>query len=100
MREAIRSDETGFALEQSFEPHPKIGPRWGDTAILAAANAVRPNRERRTRTRIFAELHGLGRDGGGDAVRGCAADWRRACALIEGAATRLRSDMSGSATAR
>ena len=44
---------------------------------LLATNAARARRERLTLLRIFGELRGLGYADGYDAVRRCAASWRR-----------------------
>ena len=77
VRKVIRSDETEFSYERSFQPQPKIGPWRDELDRLLAANAARPSRERLTLTRIFEELRGLGYDGGYDAVRRYAADWKR-----------------------
>ena len=77
VRKVIRSDETEFAYERSFQPQPKIGPWRDELDRLLAANAARPSRERLTLMRIFEELRGLGYDGGYDAVRRYAADWKR-----------------------
>ncbi len=77
VRKVIRSEETEFTYERRSQPQPKIGPWRDELDRLLAANAARPSRERLSLVRVFEELRGLGYDGGYDAVRRYAADWRR-----------------------
>mgnify|MGYP001545771463 FL=1 len=77
VRKVLRSEETEFTYERRSQPLPKIGPWRDELDRLLATNAARPSRERLTLVRVFEELRGLGYDGGYDAVRRYAADWRR-----------------------
>ena len=77
VRKVIRTDATQFEYERTVQPRPKIGPWQADLDRLLAENAKRSSRERLTLVRIFEELRGLGYEGGYDAVRRYAADWRR-----------------------
>src|SRR5713226_6545671 len=59
------------------QPLPKIGP-WRDKLDqLLLANEGKAARERLTLIRLFEELHGLGYDGGYDAVRRYARQWSK-----------------------
>jgi transposase len=83
VRKVIRSEATEFRYERGRQPLPRIGP-WRDHLDgLLLANEQRPARERLTLVRLFEELHGLGYEGGYDAVRRYARVWRTA----RGAAT-------------
>ena len=77
VRKVIRTEATEFEYERSVQPRPKIGPFQPDLDRLHTENATRASRERLTLMRIFEELRVLGYEGGYDAVRRYAADWRR-----------------------
>ena len=77
VRKVVRSEATAFTYERASQPQPKIGPWRDELDRLLATNAARVVRERLSLTRVFEELRGLGYDGGYDAVRRYAADWKR-----------------------
>ena len=77
VRKVVRSEETAFTYERASQPQPKVGPWRDELDRLLATNAARVVRERLSLTRVFEELRGLGYDGGYDAVRRYAADWKR-----------------------
>jgi transposase len=73
----IRSGATEFRYEREDQPLPKIG-RWRDTLEqLLSENEAKSSRERLTLIRVFEELHGLGYEGGYDAVRRYARRWAK-----------------------
>ena len=77
VRKVIRSEDTAFEYKRRVQPQPRIGP-WRDTLDgLLATNAARPSREQLTLVRVYEELRDLGYEGGYDAVRRYAAEWRR-----------------------
>jgi transposase len=77
VRKVIRSEATEFRYERDAQPLPKIGP-WRDKLDqLLLANEGKAARERLTLIRLFEELHGLGYDGGYDAVRRYARQWSK-----------------------
>ena len=76
VRKALRSQETSFAYDRETQPLPKLGAWSEKLDDLLAKNAKKPTRERLTLIRIFEDLHGLGYDGGYDAVRRYARKWR------------------------
>src|ERR1700694_561387 len=64
VRKVLRSKATEFHYEREAQPLPKIGP-WSDKLDqLLLANEAKVARERLTLVRLFAELCGLGYDGG------------------------------------
>ena len=77
VRKVIRSGATSFAYEREVQPRPKLGPWRDDLDRMLATNAGRPARERLTLIRVFEALHGLGYEGGYDAVRRYAKGWKR-----------------------
>jgi len=77
VRKILRSGETAFAYERSVQPQPKLWQWREDLDQLLAVNATRERRERVTLLRIFEDLRGLGYEGGYDAVRRYATEWRR-----------------------
>ena len=83
VRKILRSKETDFRYERERQPMPRIGPWQEQLEALLASNEGQPSRERLTLIRIFEELHGLGYEGGYDAVRRFARTWSKA----RGAAT-------------
>jgi transposase len=77
VRKVIRSGATEFRYEREDQPLPKIG-RWRDTLEqLLSENEAKSSRERLTLIRVFEELHGLGYEGGYDAVRRYARRWAK-----------------------
>ena len=77
VRKIVRSGETAFSYERSVQPQPRLG-RWRDDLDrMLAANVARASRDRLTLIRIFEDLRELGYEGGYDAVRRYAANWRR-----------------------
>ena len=77
VRKVLRSDDTAFAYARSVQPRPKLGA-WTDTLEeMLVANAAKPRRERLRLTRIHEALRERGYEGGYDAVRRYARDWRR-----------------------
>ena len=77
VRKVIRSKATEFRYEREAQPLPKVGP-WRDKLDqLLLANEGKASRERLTLIRLFEELRGRGYDGGYDAVRRYARQWRR-----------------------
>src|SRR5271157_546209 len=78
VRRAIRSEATEFRYERSVQPMPKLGAWREQPDEILAANEAKPRRERLTLVRIFETLRDLGFDGGYDAVRRYAKNWRKA----------------------
>jgi transposase len=78
VRKILRSPETAFGYEREVQPQPKLGRWTSDLDRMLAANATKLPRERLTLIRVFEELHGLGYQGGYDAVRRYARVWQRA----------------------
>src|ERR1700716_4144983 len=77
VRKVVRSEATEFRYEREAQPLPKIGP-WRDKLDqLLLANEGKASRERLTLIRLFEELRGRGYDGGYDAVRRYARQWRK-----------------------
>src|SRR6516162_1506491 len=70
-------------MTREVRPLPKLGPWRADLDRMLTTNEARSGRERLTLIRLFEELHGLGYEGGYDAVRRYARTRRRA----RGAAT-------------
>ncbi len=77
VRRILRSGEIAFEYQRSVQPQPKLGPWREELDRLLAVNAARDRRERVTLLRIFEDLRGLGYEGGYDAVRRYASEWRR-----------------------
>jgi transposase len=77
VRKILRSGETAFAYEREVQPQPKLGRWTSDLDRMLAANATKSPRERLTLIRVFEDLHGLGYQGGYDAVRRYARAWQR-----------------------
>jgi transposase len=77
VRKVIRSKATEFRYEREAQPHPKIGPWSNKLDQLLVANEGKAPRERLTLIRVFEELHGLGYEGGYDAVRRYARRWAK-----------------------
>src|SRR5258705_661487 len=77
VRKVIRSEATEFRYEREAQPLPKIGPWQDKLDQLLLANEGKAARERLTLIRLFEELHGLGYDGGYDAVRRYARQWSK-----------------------
>jgi transposase len=86
VRKIVRSGATSFAYEREVQPQPKIGPFRDELDRLLATNAARSPRERLSLTRVFEELRGQGYEGGYDAVRRYAAEWRRRTSAASAAA--------------
>jgi transposase len=78
VRKAIRSDTTEFRYERGVQPMPKLGSWLEQLDGLLASNEDKPARERLTLIRVFESLRDLGFDGGYDAVRRYAKNWRKA----------------------
>jgi transposase len=76
VRKVLRSGESAFAYERTVQPLPKIGPFRDELDRILAGNEKKAARERLTLIRIFEELRGLGYEGGYDAVRRYARNWR------------------------
>ena len=76
VRKALRSEETSFVYGRDTQPLPKLGPWSKKLDDLLETNAKKPARERLTLIRVFEDLHGLGYEGGYDAVRRYARKWR------------------------
>ncbi len=76
VRKALRSEETSFVYGRDTQPLPKLGPWSKKLDDLLGTNAKKPARERLTLIRVFEDLHGLGYEGGYDAVRRYARKWR------------------------
>src|SRR5690606_19863989 len=77
VRKVLRSGETAFEYERTVQPMPKIGPYKDELDRILAGNESKAARERLTLIRVFEELRSLGYDGGYDAVRRYARNWRR-----------------------
>jgi len=76
VRKALRSEETTFVYGRDTQPLPKLGPWSKKLDDLLETNAKKSARERLTLIRVFEDLHGLGYEGGYDAVRRYARKWR------------------------
>jgi transposase len=76
VRKALRSEETSFVYGRDTQPLPKLGPWSKKLDDLLETNAKKSARERLTLIRVFEDLHGLGYEGGYDAVRRYARKWR------------------------
>ena len=76
VRKALRSEETSFVYGRDIQPLPKLGPWSKKLDDLLETNAKKSVRERLTLIRVFEDLHGLGYEGGYDAVRRYARKWR------------------------
>jgi transposase len=76
VRKALRSEETSFVYGRDIQPLPKLGPWSKKLDDLLETNATKSVRERLTLIRVFEDLHGLGYEGGYDAVRRYARKWR------------------------
>ena len=76
VRKALRSEETSFVYGRDTQPLPKLGPWSKKLDDLLETNAKKSVRERLTLIRVFEDLHGLGYEGGYDAVRRYARKWR------------------------
>jgi len=83
VRKVLRSGATCFEYAREVQPLPKLGPWRAELDRMLATNEAKSARERLTLIRLFEELHGLGYEGGYDAVRRYARARRRA----RGAAT-------------
>jgi transposase len=77
VRKVIRSGATALSYEREVQPLPKLGQWRADLDQLLLINAEKPSRERLSLMRIFEALRGLGYEGGYDAVRRYARNWRR-----------------------
>ncbi len=82
VRKVIRSDATAFAYTRTVQPAPKLGPWREELDRMLLANASKAPRERLTLIRIYEALHGLGYEGGYDAVRRYAKTWKRERAAV------------------
>jgi transposase len=78
VRKVIRSGATEFHYEREAQPLPRIGPWRDQLDALLTENAGKAPREQLTLIRIFEALRGLGYEGGYDAVRRYARNWRKA----------------------
>ena len=76
VRKALRSKATSFVYGRDTQPLPKLGPWSKKLDDLLETNAKKSARERLTLIRVFEDLHGLGYDGGYDAVGRYARKWR------------------------
>jgi transposase len=76
VRKVLRSDATAFHYEREQQPMPRLGAWREKLDALLVANEAKPSRERLTLIRVFEALRGLGYEGGYDAVRRYARDWR------------------------
>jgi transposase len=93
VRKALRSEETSFVYGRDTQPLPKLGPWSKKLDDLLETNAKKSTRERLTLIRVFEDLHGLGYEGGYDAVRRYARKWRdEQSALTAGAYVPLSFD--------
>ena len=126
VRKVLRSGATCFEYTREVQPLPKLGPWRADLDRMLTTNEARSGRERLTLIRLFEELHGLGYEGGYDAVRryartrrrarGAATaaayvplsfapgeayqfDWSHEIVVLNGVTTLVRSPMSGFVTA-
>jgi transposase len=77
VRKVIRSGATALSYERAVQPLPKLGQWRADLDRLLLINAEKRSRERLSLMRIFEALRGLGYEGGYDAVRRYARNWRR-----------------------
>jgi transposase len=76
VRKVLRSEATAFHYEREQQPMPRLGAWREKLDALLVANEAKPSRERLTLIRVFEALRGLGYEGGYDAVRRYARDWR------------------------
>jgi transposase len=86
VRKALRSEETSFGYGRDTQPLPKLGPWSKKLDDLLETNAKKSVRERLTLIRVFEDLHGLGYEGGYDAVRRYARKWRNEQGALTAAA--------------
>ena len=77
IRKAVRSDETSFGYDRTVQPRPKLGLWIGELERRLEADEKKQRRDRLTYVRLYEELAALGYEGGYDAVRRYARDWRR-----------------------
>jgi transposase len=78
VRKILRSGETSFDYERRIQPRPKLGHWTAALDELLKDNAAKAAREQLTLIRMFEELRGFGYQGGYDAVRRYARQWRQA----------------------
>jgi transposase len=78
VRKALRAGETSFEYERRVQPRPKLGHWTSALDALLKDNVAKAAREQLTLIRIFEELRGFGYEGGYDAVRRYARQWRQA----------------------
>jgi transposase len=77
VRKVLRSEATEFRYEREQQPMRRLGAWREKLDALLAGSEGRASRERLTLIRVFEALRGLGYEGGYDAVRRYAREWRR-----------------------
>ena len=94
VRKAVRSGDTAFRYARRTQLRPKLGPWTTELDCLLEANQQKHCQDRLPLTRLHEDLTELGYDGGYDAVRRYAMDWRhrRYSDLPKKAAIPLRFD--------
>jgi transposase len=75
VKKVIRSGDTEFSYERSFQPRPKLGPFEERLSQLLSEDRDRPPRERRSAQILFEELQREGFPGGYDSVRRYQRQW-------------------------
>ncbi len=77
VRKAVRSGDTSFRYARRTQPRPKLGPWTEKLDRMLEENQRKHCQDRLPLTRLHEDLTGLGYDGGYDAVRRYARDWRQ-----------------------
>ncbi len=84
VRKIIREGETAFKYVRQLQPRPQLDPFLGELTELLAGNIDKPRRARLTLRRMYELLCEAGYQGGYDALRRYAKQWREQRSLCPG----------------